>query len=497
MRLNNGSGDVVPNSLRLLKKNVAQGMAAMLHANGQDFWLMSLNVTGDSLQAFPVTAAGIGSPVVSLTSRSLEPMSWIKSAPNSEQMVTTGRQGIELFSFNRSTGAVAPLYSLTIPDSARQQAYCYSFSPSSTKLYVGTLSRPGNNLSSIVQYDLAAGSQSQVQQSAVTIYRRISQSTLGGIGSDFITDMQLAIDGSIYVSRQDTTLYLSRISYPDQDAAACGFKLRAVKMGMGWAYSLPALNQTLFRNTGKLQALAMQDTICFGDSVQLSAYGAGAGRFRWQLASGLSTPSDTLANPVVRPAVTTTYMVTGFSPFKTDTAFVKVVVLNKTITSLTGPAQVYTLAENQEYKVLTNTNSGSNLVWKVAGGEIVSGQGTGSIKVNWADAGAGLVEVTEINRKGCPGGSLSLPVQVAGSPKPVFSNIFTPNGDGYNENFTIGNLKWYPENELRIFTRWGKQVYQKSNYRNNWNGSGLSSGIYYYLFRSGNQNWKGWIEILH
>src|SRR5690606_32550514 len=49
MRLNNGYGDVVPSSLQLLGKNVAAGMAAMLHANNQDTWLLMYNQDGDSL----------------------------------------------------------------------------------------------------------------------------------------------------------------------------------------------------------------------------------------------------------------------------------------------------------------------------------------------------------------------------------------------------------------------------------------------------------------
>ena len=55
----------------------------------------------------------------------------------------------------------------------------------------------------------------------------------------------------------------------------------------------------------------------------------------------------------------------------------------------------------------------------------------------------------------------------------VFPNAITPNGDGVNDVFAIGNLNTsmnpldpdkYRENELTIYDRWGKQVYHAKNY---------------------------------
>lgn len=55
----------------------------------------------------------------------------------------------------------------------------------------------------------------------------------------------------------------------------------------------------------------------------------------------------------------------------------------------------------------------------------------------------------------------------------VFPNVITPNGDGVNDVFAIGNLNTsmnsldpdkYRSNELTIYDRWGKQVYHAENY---------------------------------
>lgn len=78
-------------------------------------------------------------------------------------------------------------------------------------------------------------------------------------------------------------------------------------------------------------------------------------------------------------------------------------------------------------------------------------------------------------------------------------NIITPNDDGYNQHFIIGNRESGDQllgAKLEIFNRWGKKVYSTANYQNNWAGEGLQSGIYYYLIQSeciGDK--KGWLTI--
>ncbi len=57
--------------------------------------------------------------------------------------------------------------------------------------------------------------------------------------------------------------------------------------------------------------------------------------------------------------------------------------------------------------------------------------------------------------------------------------IFTavsPNGDGFNDTFTIQGLAKFPENELMIYNRWGVLVFQKQAYHENQNFAGISEG---------------------
>jgi len=80
-----------------------------------------------------------------------------------------------------------------------------------------------------------------------------------------------------------------------------------------------------------------------------------------------------------------------------------------------------------------------------------------------------------------------------------FVNAMSPNGDGKNEYFIVKGLDKYPGANLFVFNRWGSMVYQAKDYHNDWNGSGLSEGTYYYKLEvkqsEGTKLYKGWVVI--
>ncbi|MFD2144994.1 gliding motility-associated C-terminal domain-containing protein [Mucilaginibacter antarcticus] len=83
----------------------------------------------------------------------------------------------------------------------------------------------------------------------------------------------------------------------------------------------------------------------------------------------------------------------------------------------------------------------------------------------------------------------------------VISNVFTPNGDGVNDTFVIPGLETYTDTELTIINRWGNTIYQKTNYKNDWDGQGMIEGTYFYVLRAKNKagvwdSYKGYLTLL-
>lgn len=72
-----------------------------------------------------------------------------------------------------------------------------------------------------------------------------------------------------------------------------------------------------------------------------------------------------------------------------------------------------------------------------------------------------------------------VPVEVFSGCAIHIPNVFTPNGDGHNDHFDIEGIEG-TRNQVTIYNRWGKVVYEATNYRNQWNGGDVSDGTYYY-----------------
>lgn len=81
-------------------------------------------------------------------------------------------------------------------------------------------------------------------------------------------------------------------------------------------------------------------------------------------------------------------------------------------------------------------------------------------------------------------------------------NSITPNNDGINDSFWVTNIEFYPDNEIKIYNRWGDLIYKDSGYMNDWEGKKdgelLPTGTYYYVLdlRDGSEVNTGFIMLL-
>jgi len=95
----------------------------------------------------------------------------------------------------------------------------------------------------------------------------------------------------------------------------------------------------------------------------------------------------------------------------------------------------------------------------------------------------------------------SVRVEVIKGDKLFFYSAFTPNNDGDNDFFYIGNVDKYPDNNLKIYNRYGKMIYSATNYLNTWDGTYLGNkiptGTYFYIFTDGvDKKYQGSVTLL-
>ena len=88
-------------------------------------------------------------------------------------------------------------------------------------------------------------------------------------------------------------------------------------------------------------------------------------------------------------------------------------------------------------------------------------------------------------------------------PSLVPAQAFTPNGDGNNDAWIIPGIDNYPNNVVKVYNRWGHEVFGTKSYRNNWEGfyknrnEKLPAGSYMYVINLGDGSapLQGWIFI--
>lgn len=230
-------------------------------------------------------------------------------------------------------------------------------------------------------------------------------------------------------------------------------------------------------------------TITIGNPNNNSASGV---TFIWSPAAGLSSP--TLATPAANPSVSTVYTLTvtkGSCSLQTGTVFV----------DLQGLPLGLNFQDTTIYEGVTITL-------------ISSAQATSydwfpkyMIKYDYTNAPdvspihTTVYTVFAIDANGCLTHD-TVRVNVIPSDEPVFYSAFTPNGDGNNDFFFIGNVQKFPDNILKIYNRYGQVIYTAAGYNNDWDGSyqgnKVPTGTYFYIFDTGTERgqYKGSITIL-
>lgn len=80
-------------------------------------------------------------------------------------------------------------------------------------------------------------------------------------------------------------------------------------------------------------------------------------------------------------------------------------------------------------------------------------------------------------------------------PQSMIPNLITANGDGKNEAFVVP----FPEeiSKIEIFDRWGKALFVKEGYENDWLPDKIHEGTcFFHLTYTNGQGCHGWLQII-
>jgi gliding motility-associated-like protein len=211
------------------------------------------------------------------------------------------------------------------------------------------------------------------------------------------------------------------------------------------------------------------DTLCFGQSFRLFA--TGAENYKWSPTQYLSNPF--IANPVARPDSSITYRVIGYDSIGcfADTGFIGIKVY---------PLPTVDIVESQ----LTVTAGSSIQLHSTSSADVVHLHWSPPVGLSCVSCQDPIATpknnttytLTVTNEGGCIAQDKVDIMIVCGDGNIFIPNTFSPNNDGANDVFYPRGKGVYAIKGMRIFSRWGELVFEKTNFQPNdissgWDGS--------------------------
>lgn len=254
---------------------------------------------------------------------------------------------------------------------------------------------------------------------------------------------------------------------------------------------LHALPPPIFVDAGANTGVCPNDSATIGGNPAATG-GTAPYTYSWMPVTGLDNPNS--SNPKAAPSAPTTYTLTVVDALGNSSVDVVVVSIYTLPTVNAGPDQT----------IIQGTN--------------IMLQGSGAVYYYWSPYQTLTFETTstpfaepQITTNYCMAGADAngcvnydcAVVYVIPSDTIIVYNAFTPNKDGSNDVFYIGNLEQFPDNKLEVYNRNGKLVYKASPYDNTWEGKAegteLPCATYYYIFdprKDGKEKINGSVTII-
>jgi hypothetical protein len=240
MNQNGGLGAVIQKNVMLLNYPSSDGLSAIKHGNGRDWWILFRRggLPTNEFYFFLITPFGIQGPFVyGIGSISNSNILRTKFSPDGSKLLIINWAGlVELFDFDRCTGS--PSNPMTIePENCCPNYFSAEFSPSGNLIYIGNEELDSCN---IVQYNLLAP---DIVASKDTIYSFTYPPSYASGG-----ELKIGPDGKIYVANgyyngvqnfypyQDSmynnyNMFISVINSPDSLGSLCNFQPYSFYLG--------------------------------------------------------------------------------------------------------------------------------------------------------------------------------------------------------------------------------------------------------------------------
>lgn len=266
------------------------------------------------------------------------------------------------------------------------------------------------------------------------------------------------------------------------------------KIFSSW-YKLEAnIGQCRFQDSVKIyfqnkliNSLGDDSHICDGDSVVIDAGDVFYAYYWHSTVNDENVPNRTAQKLVAKTSATYYVDLSSHCGFYT---LYKTILVDPLPQYL--PSQPLLLCEGDVLQINNMDTIADNNVYKWSSENDIENYTTSTHHLETMAAGAYHVDIT--TPFGCKNiTALSI---VADRDCTKIPNLFTPNKDNFNENFVLKGFK-PGVCVLEVMNRYGQRVYFSESYRNNWNGDGLSDGVYYYSIKNKKtaDKYNGWVQI--
>ncbi len=217
---------------------------------------------------------------------------------------------------------------------------------------------------------------------------------------------------------------------------------------------------------------------CYSSSVNVIATSTNNVSYSWTTTNGTLLSNGTATAQVGSTGiytVTATDLINGCVSSMVSTVTQTFITGGLTANPISGAAPLLVNFSNQ-------TNGTLNYSWAF-GDNNNNTSSSADPTHTYTTTGVYIVTLITTDATGLCSATSTISIEVLENSFVEVPNVFTPNGDGLNDVFSI-HTKGISELKCYIYNRWGLKLYTISNPTDYWDGGGYSDGTYFYVLEA-------------